>query len=102
MWQSVVAISRKVLAVRYSLLPYYYTLFYNAHISAPDKPSATVLRPVFFEFPSDQKTYDIYQQFMIGSGILVSPVLQQGEGKLLYDDYHQRGEPKRARIAVNI
>ena len=77
-WSSVAAISRKVLGIRYSLLPYYYTLFYNAHTPDPDMPAATVLRPLFFEFSTDSSTYDISKQFLIGSGIMVSPVLDQG------------------------
>ncbi|KAL5484357.1 hypothetical protein EMCRGX_G020837 [Ephydatia muelleri] len=79
-WSSVAAIARKVLAIRYSILPYYYTLFYKAHrpISPSNAPAATVVRPLFFEFPTDPKTYDIDQQFLIGSGLLISPVLKQG------------------------
>eukprot|EP00731_Ephydatia_muelleri_P032278 Em0023g785a len=79
-WSSVAAIARKVLAIRYSILPYYYTLFYKAHrpISPGNAPAATVVRPLFFEFPTDPKTYDIDQQFLIGSGLLISPVLKQG------------------------
>eukprot|EP00731_Ephydatia_muelleri_P031502 Em0023g9a len=79
-WSSVAAIARDVLAIRYSILPYYYTLFYKAHrpISPGNVPAATVVRPLFFEFPTDPKTYDIDQQFLVGSGLLISPVLQQG------------------------
>ncbi len=79
-WDSVAAISRKYLGIRYSLLPYYYTLYYKAH-SPVDKinpPSATVLRPLFFEFPQDQSTYSIDWQFMVGKSLLLSPQLQQG------------------------
>lgn len=80
-WASVAAISRKVLAIRYSLLNYYYTLFFKAHhsVGAGVTPSATVVRPLFFEFPSDSATYSIDQQFMVGSAILVSPVLKESE-----------------------
>lgn len=80
LWPSVIAISRDVLGVRYSLLPYYYTLFYYAHrpVVATAPPAATVTRPLFFEFPSDPKTYGIDKQFMVGNGLLISPVLNQG------------------------
>ena len=69
-----------MLGIRYSLLPYYYTLFYKASSSKPANavPSATVLRPLFFEFPSDTQTFGISNQFMIGSGLLVTPALKQG------------------------
>lgn len=70
-WPEVAEISRNILAVRYSLLPYYYTLFYEAH-----KTGATVARPLFFEFREDVTTWDIDRQFLIGSGLLISPVLE--------------------------
>lgn len=79
--QQVTDISRQILDVRYSLLPYYYTLFYYASrpVSPSSIPSATVTRPLFFEFLDDQSTYAIDKQFMVGSGLLVSPVLTQGK-----------------------
>lgn len=72
--------SRWILNVRYSLLPYYYTLFYFASCpaSSTEQPASTVTRPLFFEFPDDQNTYAIDKQFMVGGGLLVSPVLTQG------------------------
>lgn len=79
-WSSVADISRKVLAIRYSLLPYYYTQFYKAH-RAPisNEPAATVIKPLFFEFPTDKNTYDLSKQFLVGNGFMVSPVLDQGK-----------------------
>ena len=73
--------SRQILNVRYSLLPYYYTLFYYASrpVSSTEQPASTVTRPLFFEFPDDQNTYAIDKQFMVGDGLLVSPVLTQGK-----------------------
>ena len=79
LWKSVADVSRKVLRIRYSLLPYYYTLFYKVSIVTDNAfPSATVLRPLFFEFPYDTKTFNIYNQFMIGSSLLVTPALKKG------------------------
>nr|CAD7427818.1 unnamed protein product [Timema monikensis] len=68
----VVAASKKALLVRYSLLPYLYTLFYEAHIDG-----STVVTPIFFEFPSDESTYSIDTAFMWGSGLLIAPVLTE-------------------------
>ena len=78
-WASVAEISRNILTLRYELLPYYYTLFYKASRPVTSTPSATVMRPLFFEFPNDPTTYPIDRQFMVGSTLLVSPVLEQGQ-----------------------
>ena len=72
-----------MLGIRYSILPYYYTLFYKTHrpVDTTNTPTATVTRPLFFEFQKDVNTYSIDRQFMIGSAIMISPVLTQGEGE---------------------
>ena len=81
-WNSVTAISQKYLAIRYSLLPYYYTLFYKAHRDPNDPdlvlPSGMVLKPLFFEFYNDPNTLSIDKQFLVGSALLISPQLQLG------------------------
>eukprot|EP01136_Pigoraptor_vietnamica_P014105 Opistho-1_new@55911 len=72
-WASVAAISRNALATRYSLLPYYYSLFRLANADG-----SPVMRALFFEFPTDANTFAIDRQFLIGDAVLVSPVLTQG------------------------
>ncbi|XP_029433338.1 lysosomal alpha-glucosidase-like isoform X2 [Rhinatrema bivittatum] len=67
------AAMKEVLLTRYSLLPFLYTLFHRAHVSG-----ATVLRPLFFEFPEDVTTYSIDRQFLWGGSLLVTPVLEAG------------------------
>lgn len=37
-----------------------------------------VVRPLYFEFPEDEKAFMIYDQFMLGDRFLVAPVLQKG------------------------
>jgi len=73
----VAAISRKYLAVRYSLLPYFYTLFYEASLSKYAS-TTSVLRPLFYEF-FDDKSLGVDSEFMLGRGLLVAPQLNVGE-----------------------
>jgi len=67
------AIIRAALTTRYTLLPYLYTLFSRSY-----SLGETVVRPLFFEFMSDNQTHAIDRQFMFGPAILVSPALSQG------------------------
>ncbi|KAM6966271.1 lysosomal alpha-glucosidase [Tautogolabrus adspersus] len=75
--QKAQAAMRSALNLRYSLLPFLYTLFHHAHSSAE-----TVARPLFMEFPSDPNSQTIDRQFLWGSSLLISPVLEQGAVEL--------------------
>jgi alpha-D-xyloside xylohydrolase len=74
LWDSVAQSARDFLGIRYQLLPYYYTLLFEAHTTG-----APVLRPLFFEFADDRVSFEINAQFMVGNSILVSPVLASAE-----------------------
>lgn len=65
---------RKVVVIRYTLLPYLYTLFYQVHTTG-----GTVVRSLAHEFPRDKLTHDVDEQFLWGSGLLISPVIYQGK-----------------------
>nr|XP_048674815.1 lysosomal alpha-glucosidase isoform X2 [Caretta caretta] len=68
---------RKAVFLRYSLLPYLYTLFHKAHSAGE-----TVARPLFLEFPTDPNTLSVDHQFMWGAGLLITPVLEAGKTKV--------------------
>uniref|UniRef100_A0A673W168 Alpha glucosidase n=1 Tax=Salmo trutta TaxID=8032 RepID=A0A673W168_SALTR len=71
------AAMRSAVMLRYSLLPFLYTLFYHTHTSAD-----TVGTPLFLQFPSDPNCQTIDRQFLWGSSLLVRPVLEQGAVEL--------------------
>ncbi|XP_053807579.1 sucrase-isomaltase, intestinal isoform X2 [Vidua chalybeata] len=82
--------SRDVLNIRYTLLPYLYTLLYDAHAHG-----STVIRPVLHEFVGDKTTWDIDKQFLWGPALLISPVLQENDRSVIayfpdarWYDYH--------------
>ncbi|XVF43046.1 hypothetical protein PTKIN_Ptkin02bG0009400 [Pterospermum kingtungense] len=73
-WESVTKSAQNALGMRYKLLPYLYTLNYEAYISG-----APMARPLFFSFPDYKACYGVSTQFLIGKGLMVSPVLEQGK-----------------------
>ncbi|KMZ56490.1 hypothetical protein ZOSMA_94G00140 [Zostera marina] len=71
-WNTVAESARNALGLRYKLLPYLYTLNYDAHASG-----APLARPVFFSFSNFTKGYEPTTQFLLGESIMVSPVLKK-------------------------
>lgn len=72
-WESVAQASRDAMAIRYSLLPYMYTVFEEAH-----ETGSTVLRALAWEFPDEPWLANADRQFLVGPAIMVTPVLVQG------------------------
>jgi len=58
---------------RYQILPYFYTLFYEASVSG-----IPVMRPLVLEYPTDPETFSMDNQYLLGKDILVKPVTQKG------------------------
>lgn len=69
-WATTAESTRRIMNIRYSLLPYTYTLFHKAN-----KAGETVLRALAWEFPEDNSLKAIDNQFMSGPALLVTPVL---------------------------
>ncbi|KAJ0041468.1 hypothetical protein Pint_27440 [Pistacia integerrima] len=60
---------RAAIHVRYTLLPYFYTLFREANSTG-----IPVVRPLWMEFPSDETTFKNDEAFMVGNALLVQGI----------------------------
>lgn len=65
-------IMKDAVTIRYTLLPYLYTAYYRSHVFGH-----AIVKPLFFEYPSDTNVISIDRQFFYGSSILITPVLEQ-------------------------
>jgi len=65
--------SQSALKLRYTLIPLLYDLFLEA-----SRTGAPILRPLFYEFPEDPKTYGVEDEFLVGRDLLAAPVVEPG------------------------
>ena len=78
--ESVGKAAKESLLIRYRLLPYLYTLFYEATTTG-----TTVARPLAHEFPSDRTALSVDDQFLWGSALMISPILEPSvTGRQIY------------------
>lgn len=71
--QPALEIARRFLTLRYRLLPYLYTLAWQA-----SQRGHPLVRPLFWLDPADADLWDVGDAFLLGDGLLVAPVLEQG------------------------
>ncbi|GMS94338.1 hypothetical protein PENTCL1PPCAC_16513, partial [Pristionchus entomophagus] len=64
---------RRCIRERYALLPYWYATFRD-HAQHGHPP----MRPIFYEFPKEEKHFETQEAWMIGSALLVHPVVSEG------------------------
>lgn len=67
------AINRRTIELRYELLPYIYNVMQQA-----SETGVPALRPLFVEFPGDERASAIDDEFMFGPDLLAAPVLWEG------------------------
>jgi alpha-glucosidase len=67
------AINKKLIELRYRLLPQLYTAFYQH-----TQNGAPIIRPLFLTNQNDPKTYNINDQFFVGDHLMVAPVYKEG------------------------
>lgn len=78
---------RRLLRLRYQMLPVWYTAFHDAHTSG-----LPIARPQYLVHPADEAGFAIDDQYYIGSsGLLVKPPAQEGAAAV--DMYLADSEP---------
>jgi alpha-glucosidase len=70
---AVEAICREYLELRYRLLPYSYSLFWQAA-----QTGAPVLRPLLYHYSDDPGTYQIHDQVLLGDALMAAPIYHPG------------------------
>ncbi len=68
------AILEKYLRIRERLRPYTRSLMSAAH-----SRGSPIIRPLFYDFPSDDRAWDVEDAYTFGPDVLVAPVLFQGQ-----------------------
>lgn len=64
---------RKVIRLRYRLLPYLYSEFMKAALK-----DEMYMRPLAFDYPDDPKCRRMEDQLMVGGEVMVAPILEKG------------------------
>ncbi|WP_392535486.1 glycoside hydrolase family 31 protein [Nostoc sp. C117] len=66
-------ICREYINLRYQLLPYIYSLFWEAATTG-----APILRPLLYHFPNDPQTCTLYDQVFLGASLMAAPIYRPG------------------------
>ena len=70
---------RKALNLRYQLIPFFYSLGHEAY-----NTGAPIMRPLVMEFPDDANVANRTDEWLMGKGLLVAPILNPGGSKTIY------------------
>lgn len=68
---------REAVEKRYRLLPYIYSLFQESSVSG-----MPIMRSMMLEFPQDEQTWTMDDQYMFGPALLIKPVSEKGQEKV--------------------
>ncbi|MBW6462666.1 MAG: glycoside hydrolase family 31 protein [Bacillota bacterium] len=71
--EKVLDITRYYISLRYRFLTYIYNLMRNCSLTG--EPA---VRPLFYHYQEDKKTYNINDQFLLGEGLMICPVIRPG------------------------
>ena len=73
------AAAKKAIALRYRLIPYLYS-----YAASAQRLGAPLMRPLFLEFPKDQITFNLEDEWLLGRDLLAAPVLNPGGKRTVY------------------
>jgi len=66
-------VTKKYIELRYKFITYLYSLMRESSINGNP-----VIRPLFYHYQEDEKTYNINDQFLFGQNIMICPILRPG------------------------
>ncbi len=70
---------KRVIETRYRFLDYIYSLAVEAH-----ETGHPIIRPLFYEFPDDENTFKIDDEYMVGKNILYAPIIEKSNTRIVY------------------
>ena len=77
----------KLIKFRHRLTPYLYTALYQSH-----DEYEPIIKPTFYDFGNDEKTFEESDDFMLGNNILVTSVYEKGADiRDVYLPQHEAG-----------
>lgn len=91
--EEVLAATKKAIELRYRLIPYLYSLAADCHATG-----APLMRALVLEFPRDEKTWNLRDEWLVGKGLLAAPVLTEGGKRSVYlpeGGWYELGTGKR-------
>ncbi|WP_070000263.1 glycoside hydrolase family 31 protein [Cellulosilyticum sp. I15G10I2] len=74
MYPEMITFIRSAIKFRSKITPYLYNLNYRAH-----KYYEPMIKPTFYDFGNDEKTFEECDDFMLGNDLLVASVVEKGQ-----------------------
>lgn len=65
---------RNTIQRRYEMVPYIYTMARKSHDTG-----VSICRPMYYDYPAEEKAYSFTNQYMYGDNMIVAPVVTPGE-----------------------